>query len=76
MSQENFSNSQEEAKVNSAPKPFDPKDEARIAELNAKFEGGKEQKDEQEKQDLIVVEPFPLKHAHHPPGAPGRISGK
>lgn len=49
MSQENFSNSQEEAKVNSAPKPFDPKDEARIAELNAKFEGGKEQKDEQEK---------------------------
>ena len=49
MSQENFSNSQEDVKVNSAPKPFDLKDEARIAELNAKFEGGKEQKDEQKK---------------------------
>ena len=35
--QEHISNSQEDAKVTSAPKPFDPKDEARMAELEKKF---------------------------------------
>lgn len=35
--QEHISNNQEGEKVASAPKPFDPKDEARMAELEKKF---------------------------------------
>ncbi len=42
MTQENINN-QEDVKTESGPKPFDPKDEARKAELEAKFEGKKEQ---------------------------------
>lgn len=38
MTLENTQNKQEEAVVDSVPKPFDPNDEARIAELNKKFE--------------------------------------
>ncbi|MBP6948706.1 MAG: hypothetical protein KBC41_04385 [Candidatus Pacebacteria bacterium] len=44
MSQENISNNQEAA-VDSTTKPFDPNDKARTAELEAKYEGGKEQEE-------------------------------
>ena len=42
MTQENDPNKQEQVVVENTPKPFDPKDEARIAELNAKFEHPKQ----------------------------------
>ncbi len=35
--------------VEAAPKPFDPKDTERIAELESRFEGGKDQEEAQEK---------------------------
>ena len=52
MTQENDPNKQEQAVAESTPKPFDPKDEARIAELNAKFEN----KEQQTGPDNFTVE--------------------
>lgn len=50
---DSVSNKQEKVTTASDPKPFNPKDEARVAELSAKFEDGKENQETFPKFEVV-----------------------